>query len=169
MKVVYLRCYRYLFPILKIQGAHPGQCMRPWGRPCCHCTGGGPGPGRAWSEDWTGSGCTPPPTGSGLGCRTSPWTSAAAHSHSGLSAGSLACLGPASTEIDHISIRLNSFFHFINILLTHRCSSVIVVFQAKIICLQEVELLTDLLEQSSSTCFWLKRKNMLFLDVVNRV
>ena len=90
-----------VFPILKLQSAHPGRCMRPWGRPCCHCTGGGPAPDRAWSEGWTGSGCTPPPTGSGPGCRTSPWTSAAAHLHSDLSAGSLACLGPASTETDH--------------------------------------------------------------------
>ena len=62
--------------------------------------------------------------------------------------------GQGFTKFKHFT---NFVFLFTIINLTHRGASVIVVFQAKIVCLQEVELLTDLLKQSPSTCFRLKR------------
>ena len=82
--------------------SYPGQCMTPSELRCCRCTEDVRWRGLSWSGGRTGTWCTPPPADWGRGCRTSPWTSAEALRSSVLSAGSLACLGPARTKMTNV-------------------------------------------------------------------
>ena len=81
---------------------YPALYRMPWEQQCCHCTGGDQLPGHASTGGWTGTSCTPPPTDSGRGCRTWPWTSTWVHLTSTLFADSWVYQHQASTEKDNV-------------------------------------------------------------------